>query len=96
MITNNELEQAKEDAAALNQLLAGLGENPEQMNELRTGASMLPKDTRWKLISALMNDQERGDLIGVIDTFRRQGKVGNLLSAEAESTLDTYLSYLRL
>lgn len=91
-MSHDDQNQAQEAARMITEGLAGI-EDPAAIAEIRSAmVNNLPQEARWKLIAALMTDQERGDFIGMFSTFRRQ----NTVTDAAAKQIDGYLRYLRL
>lgn len=82
---------AKEGAHILTQGLAGL-EDPETFQKIRNDViAHLPNEARWKMISLMMNDAERGDFIGMLEIFRKGAAAPGALAQ-----IDSYLRFLRM
>lgn len=88
---SHEENEAREAARLITEGLAGV-EDPATIAQIReTVVGQLPDEARWKMISLMMNDRERGDFIGMLETFRKGAAAPGALAQ-----IDSYLRFLRM
>lgn len=81
----------EEASGAIVDLFSNL--SPEDFQKLRPELLKLPRPTRWNLVTMLLDDADRGNIVGMIKAF----KAGNAdkMNEQGLNTVDYYLESLQ-